>query len=310
MAPQIALVLPTLNAEKHWQSWLESFHQQTFKPDKVLVIDSSSRDQTPNLAKQAGFQVHTIDRAAFNHGGTRQLAANLLNDADILIYMTQDAILAAPDSLEKLVSAFENPKVGLAYGRQLPYPDAKPIGTHARLFNYSATSSLRSKADIPRYGFKTAFCSDSFAAYRSSSLFQVDGFPNKTIFGEDAFVATKMLLADWSIAYVAEAQVYHSHDYTLLQEFKRYFDIGVFHATTPWMLGALGKAEGEGLKFLRSELSYLWKHAPLYLPSALLRTFLKYTAYKLGRLEESLPMSLKYALTMNRGYFQNKLENK
>lgn len=303
MSANVALIIPALNAAPFWQKWFTALQSQTLQPDFLLLIDSASTDATPQLAMDVGFQVHTIRREDFDHGGTRQLAATLVSKADILIYMTQDALLATPDSLEKLVVAFENPRVGLAYGRQLPYPDAKPIGTHARLFNYAITSAIRSKADIPRYGFKTAFCSDSFSAYRRSALEQVGGFPDKTIFGEDALVATKMLLADWSIAYVAEAQVYHSHDYTLLQEFKRYFDVGVFHATTPWMLEALGKAEGEGLKFLRSELSYLWNYAPVYIPSALLRTFLKYTAYKLGRLEAKLPLSLKRTLTMNKGYF-------
>lgn len=305
-----ALVLPTLNAESHWQTWLDSFQKQTFKPDKVLVVDSSSSDQTPNLARQAGFQVHTIDRADFDHGGTRQLAANLLGDADVLIYMTQDAILATPDSLHQLVTAFNNPKIGVAYGRQLPNADAKPIGTHARLFNYSSQSEVRSKADIPVKRFKTAFCSDSFAAYRRSALEAVGGFPLKVVFGEDVVTTTKLLLNDWSVAYVAEAQVYHSHDYTILQEFKRFFDIGTFHSHNPWMLEVLGKAEGEGLKFLKSELSYLWKHAPMYLPSALVRTFVKYVAYKLGRFSPNLPTSLNSALTLNQGYYQNQLKSK
>jgi len=29
--------------------------------------------------------------------------------------------------------------------------------------------------------------------------------------------------------------VFHSHDYGFLEEFKRYFDIGVFHTHTAWL---------------------------------------------------------------------------
>ena len=304
MSVTIALILPALNAAYYWQKWLTALQSQTLQPNFLLLIDSASTDATPELAFEAGFQVHRIKREEFDHGGTRQLAATFVPEADILIYMTQDAILATPDALENLVSAFENSQVGLAYGRQLPHTDANPIGAHARLFNYPTLSSVRSKSDIPRYGIKTAFCSDSFSAYRRKALEQVGGFPTNTIFGEDAFVATQLLLADWNIAYVSEAQVYHSHNYTLSQEFKRYFDIGVFHVTTPWMLDTLGKADGEGMKFLKSELSYLWKNAPVYLPPALLRTFLKYTAYKLGRLEAKLPKALKLKLAMNKSYFK------
>jgi rhamnosyltransferase len=298
-----ALVIPTLNAGLTWNKWLEAYNAQTLKPQFTLVIDSASTDQTPEMAAQAGFKVHRIERKEFDHAATRQLGADLVPEAEILIYMTQDAVLANPRALERLVAAFVDPKVGVAYGRQLPYPEAGPISTHARLFNYPEASEVRTKADIPSRGFRAAFCSDSFACYRRTALEEVSGFPKNIIFGEDSFVAAKMLLADWKVAYVAEAQVYHSHDYTLAQEFRRYFDIGVFHAQVPWLLEQFGRAEGEGIKFLRSEIGYLSKNAPQKIPSALLRTLLKYTAYRLGRLENRLPSALKLRFSMNRGHF-------
>ncbi|MER3481882.1 MAG: rhamnosyltransferase [Meiothermus sp.] len=298
-----ALVIPTLNAGPTWNNWLEAYNMQTLKPQLTLVIDSASTDQTPEMAAQAGFRVHRIEREEFDHAATRRLGADLVPEAEILIYMTQDAILANPKALERLVTAFADPKVGVAYGQQLPHAGAGPIGAHARRFNYPPISETRSKGDISSKGFKAAFCSDSFAAYRRSALAEVGGFPQSIIFGEDLFVAAKMLLADWKVAYVAEAQVYHSHDYTLAQEFRRYFDIGVFHAQVPWLLEQFGSAEGEGIKFLRSEIGYLSQNAPQKIPSALLRTLLKYMAYRLGRLENRLPSALKLRFSMNRGYF-------
>lgn len=303
---KVALIVPTLNAGPDWHRWLEAYQSQTFKPQHVLVIDSASTDDTASLSAQAGFRVHTIERSEFDHGGTRQLGADLLPEADLLIYMTQDAILARPDALERLVIAFDDPAVGVAYGRQLPHLDAGPIGAHARLFSYPDRSEVRSKQDISTRGFRAAFNSDSFACYRRDALAQMGGFPTNIIFGEDSFIAAKMLLTDWKVAYVAEAQVYHSHDYSLEQEFRRYFDIGVFHARAHWMLEAFGGAEGEGLKFLRSEIGYLAQKAPQKIPSALLRTALKYTAYRLGRLEARLPDSLKEHLAMNRRFFARK----
>ncbi len=301
---KVGLILPTLNAGKAFHKWIEACSSQTVKPQYILVIDSASDDETATLAAQAGFMVHRIDRLAFDHGGTRQAGIELLPDADLLIFMTQDAVLARSDALEYLINVFEEPTVGLAYGRQLPYPDAGPIGTHARLFNYPERSEVRSQQDIASKGFKAAFNSDSFACYRRSALEQVGGFPRKIIFGEDSYVAAKMLLSGWKVAYVAEAQVYHSHDYTLRQEFQRYFDIGVFHSRERLLLEAFGSVEGEGLRLLRSELTYLLQKAPQKIPSALLRTVLKYTAYRLGRLEAFLPNRLKQHLAMNKKYFQ------
>jgi len=51
--------------------------------------------------------------------------------------------------------------------------------------------------------------------------------------------------------------VFHSHDYSFLDEFKRYFDIGVFHTNTSWLQQTFGGASGEGLRFVISEMRYL-----------------------------------------------------
>lgn len=300
---RVALCLPTLNANTLSAVWFEAFFRQTLEPSDLLVIDSSSTDQTAQSFDQAGFCVRVIPRSSFNHGATRQLAVDLLPQADIIIFMTQDALLADKQSLENLVKVFGNPQVGVVFGRQLPASDATPIAAHARLFNYPAESYVRDKSDIPRYGIKTAFLSNSFAAYRRSALLAVGGFPSNAILSEDTMVATRMLLYGWKIAYCAEACCYHSHNYSMWQEFQRYFDIGVFHGREAWYCKVLGTAEGEGMRFVRSEQDYLWRHAPLLIPSALLRTVLKFSGYRLGKLERLLPIWFKRLASMNKGFW-------
>lgn len=54
------------------------------------------------------------------------------------------------------------------------------------------------------------------------------GFPEDVIGSEDAYVAARMLLGGYAVRYATTAEVYHSHDYSVLEEFRRYFDIGVF----------------------------------------------------------------------------------
>lgn len=300
---RVALCVPTLNAGTLWTDWLAAWSAQLIRPP-TLAIDSSSTDATPALAAAAGLLVHSIPRATFNHGGTRQMAAEMLNDAEFLVFLTQDAILATPHAISKLLAAFDDPQVGAVCGRQLPHPDAGPIGAHARQFNYPAASSVRSAADIATLGIKTAYLSNSFAAYRRSALMSVGGFPGDVIFGEDMCVAARMLLSGWKVAYCADAAVHHSHDYGMRQEFRRYFDIGVMHVREPWLLEKLGKPEGEGARFVRSETAYLWKHAPHLLPSAWWRTLLKLGGYRLGKTESVLPLCLKRRLGMYQGYWK------
>jgi rhamnosyltransferase len=299
----VGLVIPTLNPGPQWNTVLERLDAQDHRPDRILIIDSSSADAAVAIARAHGCEVCVIARADFNHGTIRQLAAEMLADTEIIVFMTQDASPAGPDTIGRLVSAFSDPRVGCAYGRQLPHPDAGPIGAHARLFNYPDSPAVRSLHDAGRIGIKAAFMSNSFAAYRRSALMEVGGFPAGVILSEDTYVAARMLLADWKVAYCADARVFHSHDYTLAQEFRRYFDIGVFHAREAWVRSALGSAEQEGIRFVWSELQYLIRHAPWLVPVAVLRTGLKYLGYRMGLMEHILPLGLKQRLSMHRQYW-------
>jgi rhamnosyltransferase len=300
---KVGLIVPTLNAGSLWESWLKAFEQQTRKPDFLLVIDSSSSDATVALARAQGFDVQVIPKSEFNHGGTRQFGVNRLPAVDIIVFLTQDALLAGPEAIERLLAAFADERVGAAYGRQLPHRNAGPIAAHARLFNYPAESQLRCLEDRTRFGIKTVFISNSFAAYRRSALMQVSGFPVDTIMNEDTYVAGKMLVSGWKIAYCADAQVFHSHDYSFLDEFKRYFDIGVFHTHTAWLQQTFGGASGEGLRFVISELRYLMKHAPWLIPSAVLRTGLKWLGFKLGALHRGLPRVIRRCFSLHKTYW-------
>jgi rhamnosyltransferase len=302
----ISVIVPTLNAGSQWNRFSKALAANV-RPDQVLIVDSSSDDATTTLAHMAGFRVLSIDRADFNHGGTRQMAAEVMHESEILVYLTQDAVLAGPEAIAELVKAFDDPNVGVAYGRQLPRPGAGAIEAHARLFNYPAESNVRDVNSREELGFKSIFISNSFSAYRRSALMAVGGFRSGVILSEDTIVAANMLLNGWRIAYVAGAQVYHSHCYTWIQEFKRYFDIGVLHSREEWLLTRFGRANGEGKRFVVSEFSYLCKHAILQIPSAIIRTGLKLFAYRLGRMETHLTPDLKRHLSMHHQFWTGKV---
>lgn len=298
------LCVPTLNAGSEWANWLSAFKSQTIVPYVSLIIDSSSDDDTVAQARDAGFEVHQIDRADFNHGATRQLAVSMMAESDVLIFLTQDAVLAGGGALEHILMPFQDVEVAAVCGRQLPRKESAPIEAHARIYNYSSESYVRSIEDIDEYGLKTAFISNSFSAYRISALQQVGGFPEDVIFGEDMYVAARLILAGYKVAYAADACVYHSHHYSLAQEMKRYFDMGVFHAREPWIKQALGGAEREGIKFVSSEFKYLSRTAFWLIPEAALRTVLRYAGFRAGLMESRIPMKIKTKISMNPAYFK------
>ena len=302
------VIVPTLNAAREWPLFASAL-LACAAPEQVLIVDSESTDGTVDLAQAAGFQVCSILRAEFDHGATRQMAAEMLPNADILVYLTQDAILAGPDSLANLLAAFDDPQVGAVYGRQLPRSDANAIEAHARRFNYPATSEVRTLASREKLGFKTLFLSDSFAAYRRSSLMSVGGFPKYVIFGEDTVSVAHLLLGGYKVAYVSEACAYHSHAYTTAQEFKRYFDIGALHSREHWLLDEFGQANGEGKRFVFSELRYLLQRSPRRIPLALFRTLNKFLGYRLGRMEGRLSPRIKRQFSMHPRFWAQTVPN-
>ncbi|MCW4782447.1 glycosyltransferase [Enterobacter chuandaensis] len=302
----VALIIPTYNAGPIWSEFLLGLKQQILYPDQVIIIDSGSKDATVALAEKTekALIIH-IDANDFNHGGTRNQATKLVNHADIIVFMTQDAILDNENSLAKIISVFQDPEVAAVCGRQIPHYDANPLAIHARNFNYSSDSQIKSQSDINTFGIKTVFMSNSFAAYRRTVFEKLGGFPEHTILAEDMFMAAKMIQAGYKVAYCAEAVVRHSHNYTPQEEFQRYFDTGVFHACTPWIQRDFGGAGGEGLRFVKSEMRFLLKEAPLWIPRALLTTVAKLLGYKLGKRWQSLPLPLCRTFSMYKSYWNN-----
>lgn len=290
-----ALVIPTRNAGAHLDRLLPALAAQRRQPDSILVVDSRSSDDTVERFRAFGARVEVIEPASFNHGGTRRWASQQV-EADALIYLTQDAIPASPDSFANLLDElYAEADIGVAYGRQLPHPGAGLLGAQARRFNYPPESRSKRLADASELGIKTCFSSDSFSAYRSDALAAVGGFPEDVIGSEDAYVAARLLQAGYAVRYAASAEVYHSHDYRLLEEFRRYFDIGVFYGRERWIRAAFGGAGGEGKRYVLAEIQALRAAGALYrVPEIALRSAFKLLGYRLGQLER-LPSPLPQA---------------
>ena len=304
---KIGVICPTYNAGDSWEDWIQALNNQSVKVDDVVIIDSSSSDQTPEMAKKSGFIVKTIDKKLFNHGGTRNNAVKSLSKkVDILIFLTQDAVLNSKESIKSIITPFKDKQISAVCGRQIPHRNADPIASHSRHYNYSAESHVNTKQDIEKNGLKTAYMSNSFAAYRLSAFNKCEGFPEDLIFGEDMYLSAKMLLMNFKTFYCAEAVVRHSHNYSLFEEFKRYFDIGVFHKNQKFLLENFGKPHGEGLKYAISELRYCYKISIFWMFRSMLGTLTKFVGYKLGNNYSRLPHNLVIRFSMHTGYWVNK----
>ena len=272
----------------------------------VLVIDSGSIDGSDDYAKAHGFEVLTIASDAYDHGATRNLAVREADRRGFvwIVFLTHDCVVKPGSIANLLTELAKSDKIAIAYGRQLPRDTAKPVEQHARHFNYGPQALHKTLAMSSNLGFKTVFSSNSFAAYRLADLLAFGGFPEPVICSEDVFIAAKCIQAGKTVAYVAEAECEHSHAYTALQEAKRMFEVGVFHATHPWILKTFGKVSGEGLRFVRSELAFVWRLSPHLVLHVIGRSGLKYLGYRLGLIYRFLPKSWCARLSVYQGYWR------
>ena len=221
-----SIVIPTLNAEKQIVSLLETLWAQSLPPTQILVVDSQSDDATVKRAQSVpGVCVETIRRQDFDHGGTRDEALRRC-DADVVVFMTQDAMPVNRDCMKNLLAPFDNPRVAAVGGRQTAYPDARPFERLIRANNYPAESRVWGRAEIENLGVRAFLISDVCAAYRKSAYLEVGGFDHPILTNEDMLMAEKLLHAGYQIAYSGEAVVYHSHRFTLGQEYRRNYIIG------------------------------------------------------------------------------------
>lgn len=281
MHPPIGVVIPTFQAATHLPHCLPPILNSPLKP-RVLVIDSSSTDGTVDIALSMGAEVIVIPSNEFNHGTTREKGRQYLR-TPIIVMMTQDAYAASSKMLECLVNPLVEHQASIAYARQLPHKGAGFFAAFSRRFNYPPTSHIRSLSDIPTFGVYTFFCSNSCAAYLNHALDEIGGFP-PVLFGEDSVVVAKLLQHQHRIAYVAEAKVHHSHDYTLKQEFCRHFDMGLARRSYQKLLSIGGSDSQRGRAYVRALLKELWDHSPFRIPYALLQTLVKWSGYRLGQI--------------------------
>lgn len=302
----VGIVIPTWNSKHHLERCIPPLLQSPLNP-KILVIDSSSTDGTIEMAKSFGCETHQIPKNSFNHGLTREMARKLLN-TDIVVMITDDAYAVDNSMIEKLLQPILQGHASIAYARQLPRIGADIFESYPREFNYPSTSHIRSIFDSATYGTYTFFCSNSCAAYLNSALDEIGGFSN-VLLGEDTVATATLLRKGHKIAYVAEAEVYHSHRYSLRQEFQRYFDTGIARKSYEDLINCATSDNKRGTTLFKGLLMRIIKNKPLALPYALLNSAVKFLGYHFGKRSTYLPFFIKKAFSSQKHHWLTKRKN-
>ena len=304
MEKTIDVIIPTYHPGREFEQLIERLYKQDCSINKIIIMNTEDALWNKEWDEKYPFlEVHHIPKAEFDHGGTRKKAAGL-SEADIMVFMTQDALPADRHLLRNLTAAlYDDEQTGAAYARQLPNADCSFVERYTRSFNYPEFSSVRTKADLPQYGIKTYFCSNVCAAYKKDIFEKLGGFVDRTIFNEDKIYAGNLIQAGYKIAYVAEARVINSHNYSCIQQFHRNFDLGVSQAEHPEIFESV-KSEGEGIRLVKQTFSYLIAKKKIWLiPGFIMQSGFKYAGYLAGKKYRKLPSGVIMWCTMNPSYW-------
>lgn len=244
----LSVIIPTLNAEKEIGALLKVIESQSLKPKEVLIVDSSSEDETLSIVgTYASVRCIKIKRNEFNHGTTRDVALRSTS-GDFVCFLTQDAVPATSRYLEFLIAPMlQDSSIALVSGRQLPKTDARRFEQLVRAFNYPDYPIVRGKSDLAKYGIKTFFASDVCSAYRRSAYLECGGF-SAVETSEDMLMAARFIASGMRVAYNPNAEVYHSHNLTPRQQYTRNKVVGRFleeHVSD--LMGANEVGEGKRL---------------------------------------------------------------
>ena len=301
---EIQVVIPAYKPGESLTQLLDRLSSQTVKPDSVYVVNTEKKYWPEGLEDHfSPLKLTHIAREEFDHGGTRRAAA-AASSADVLVFMTQDAVPADQYLIEKLTEPFrKDPAVGVVFGRQLARQESGLVEKMYREYNYPEKSYFREKKDLKKYGIKAFFCSNVCAAYRMAAYQMAGGFPEHAIFNEDMVLCSRILEKGFKVCYMSQAKVYHSHDYTWSMQFHRSFDLGVSHAQFPDVFGNVS-SESEGIRMVLQNTGKLLKKRELRAAGGLwISSAARYVGYRLGKLHFRLPASWLPGLTMNPDYW-------
>lgn len=303
---KVDVIIPTYHPGREFSALLDRLMKQTMPVHRIIVMNTEEAFWKKELEeKYPVLEVHHLKKTDFDHGRTRAQAAEM-SEADVMIFMTQDAMPADKELVKRLVCALtQDDKIAAAYARQLPNADCSFVERYTRSFNYPETSVVKTKDDLPVYGIKTFFCSNVCAAYRRDIYLEMGGFVKRAIFNEDMIYAGRLIQEGYGIAYAADAKVIHSHNYSCMQQFHRNFDLGVSQAEHPEIFEGV-PSEGEGVKLVKKTISYLFRKGKIWLiPGVVLQSGCKYAGYLAGKKYRKLPRKMILWCTMNREYWKD-----
>jgi cellulose synthase/poly-beta-1,6-N-acetylglucosamine synthase-like glycosyltransferase len=207
--PSVTVIVPAFNEEAGIGDTLSSLFRQTLKPDKVLVVDDCSTDNTGEVARRYGAQVIRPPRNLGSKARAQNYALPHCS-TDIVLPVDADTVLA-DDYIERVIRPFRNPQVVVTAGN-VQTRFTKTIPERGRSIEY--LFGFHFYRPVQNVSRSPVVCSGCCAAFRRTTLVEFGGFPERTIV-EDMDYTWSQEIAGRRAVYVAGAVAWAADPATL-----------------------------------------------------------------------------------------------
>lgn len=230
----VEIICPLYNAEDYIENLDKALKKQkNVEISKISYILTESSDSSEFLLNKLLADYTKIKKEEFSHSLSRENVA-MQSKADILVFITQDVEIRDNNWLEELVKPIINEEVVACFSRQLT--KYNNIEKYTREKNYPDKSYIVSKDDIEKLGLRAFFFSDASSAVETDIFKKLNGYDGKKLpTNEDQYIAYKIITNGYKIKYCANSVVYHSHQFSLRQLYKRYYDTGLFFSMEKYL---------------------------------------------------------------------------
>lgn len=266
MKKKISIIVPVYNGEKYLEKLVKKIKEQKdiFEIELIALV-TTSKDKSLELSKKLFDKV--IEVKKFNHGKTRHEGA-LSAIGDILVFITQDILPYDKYWLKNLTEPL-NDNIVASFSRQIAYEEHSETEKIIRDFNYPDTDRICNKESEKINGRKNIFFSDASSAILKEKYFELGGYNFEVPTNEDVYLADKIIKNGYSFIYASQSRIWHSHELSLKETYKRYKAIGQFEKMFADEID-FSKTQSEGNKLLKYLIKELIKRKKIkeliYLP--------------------------------------------
>jgi rhamnosyltransferase len=243
---KISIIVPIYNGEKYLEKLVSKIKEQEInKKIELIALVTKSKDNSLKKAKKLFDIVLEIEK--FNHAKTRHEGA-LKSSGGILVFITQDILPYDNNWLKNLIEPLTE-EVIASFSRQIAYEEHSDIEKIIREFNYPDKDRLCNKEVKEKNGRKNIFYSDASSAIIKEKFFELGGYDFEVPTNEDVYLANTIVENGYSFLYASQSRIWHSHQLSLKETYKRYKAIGQFEKSYKNEID-FSKTQSEGNKIL------------------------------------------------------------